>query len=154
MGVVGSCWSNSRWRSYTINYLRSHSSHMGAVEAKGVMGATGVSRAYQGQALREVPGVWEVLSDIIIYCHVPARWCIQQTTLCFGQQQDTGPGVASSVTERSGTQAVSKGGQFHETNIEATWNLLGYEGLNTIVLHGHHSTFYLHLTRALYELII
>ena len=62
--------------------------------------------------------------------------------------------VASSVTQRSGTQVVSNGGQFHETNIEATWNLLGYEGLNTILLHGHHLALYLHLTRALYELII
>ena len=62
--------------------------------------------------------------------------------------------VDSSVTRHSGTQAVSNGGQFHETNIEATWNLLGYEGLNTIILNGHSLALFLHLTTALYELII
>ncbi len=28
-----------------------------------------------------------------IYCHVPARWGLQQTTLGSGQRQDTGPGI-------------------------------------------------------------
>ena len=37
------------------------------------------------------------MSDGLIYCRVPARWGLQQTTLGSGQRQDTGPGILWSV---------------------------------------------------------
>ena len=36
-----------------------------------------------------------------IYCHVPARWGLEQTTLGSGQRQDTGSGILCSVHRRT-----------------------------------------------------
>ncbi len=34
----------------------------------------------------------------LLYCHVPARWGLQQTTLAPGKQRDTGQGSSSELT--------------------------------------------------------